>query len=351
MNENNEIIFSQRLDNQNGYLTLPFNENQFKDFVTGLLGKPQTLTKKVSGNFEIYLKDLQNFHDLINQRITQQNNGHLIQLRTKIYFSDQSSVMLSSYDELLTYNEVKPVESVAAKMNWTYLIQFADKTVPEKQEIELNFITFPFQRIIAEDDDIPVVFYSAGEIGILIQHTARSWAYDMEALLMNQINSIIKEESKIIRIIRRNYSTIGIVSALIFFLISLIGIYINIQSFNESELVNVQEFIKSSNQNIDKKINYILDYVARNEQNFYFIKSLSFIVLSAIIAIFLGVWVASLANIRRYSFVILTRKSVETKEKMDIKRKKKTLWFIFSLIISLISGIISNYLFNWISNL
>ena len=81
-----EIIISQRIDNQNGYLTLPFNESQFKDFVSGLLGKPQTLTKRIRGDFEIYLKDLQNFHDLLNQRIIQQNNGHLIQLRTKIFF-------------------------------------------------------------------------------------------------------------------------------------------------------------------------------------------------------------------------------------------------------------------------
>lgn len=93
-------------DFQKGYLTLPFNEEQFQSFIR-LLGTPQTITKRIKGNFEIHLKDLQNFHDLINQRITQQNNGKLIQLKTQVYYSDGSSVILSSYEELVTYNEVK----------------------------------------------------------------------------------------------------------------------------------------------------------------------------------------------------------------------------------------------------
>lgn len=60
-------------DTQKGYLALPFDQDQFQEFVKGLLGKPQTITKRIRGNFEISLKDLQNFHDLIEQRISQQN--------------------------------------------------------------------------------------------------------------------------------------------------------------------------------------------------------------------------------------------------------------------------------------
>ena len=109
--EQKESDIEKVQDFQKGYLTLPFNEEQFKDFIKGLLGTPQTITKRIKGNFEVHLKDLQNFHDLINQRVTQQNNGKLVQLKTQIYYSDESSVLLSSYEELVTYNEVKPVIS------------------------------------------------------------------------------------------------------------------------------------------------------------------------------------------------------------------------------------------------
>ncbi len=344
-----EIIISQRIDNQNGYLTLPFNESQFKDFVSGLLGKPQTLTKRIRGDFEIYLKDLQNFHDLLNQRIIQQNNGHLIQLRTKIFFSDQSSVSLSSYDELVTYNEVKPVESIAVKMNWTYLIQFADKNVPEKQEIELTIFASPLRSIV-EDEDIPFIFPSNGEFRILIQHTARSWAYDIEGLLTNQINSILLKEESFFKLIRRKSSQIGIITALLFFLGSIIGIYINTKSFLKSELIKVDNFVSANNQNVSKKVDFILNYIASNDQNFFFIKSLIFIVVSVVIAIVLGIWVENLANNRRYSFVVLTRESVRAKDAYEVKKKRKTLWFFLSLIISIVSGIASNYLFNWLTS-
>jgi hypothetical protein len=158
-------------DFQKGYLTLPFNENQFASFIKGLLGTPQTITKKIRGVFELHLKDLQNFHDLLTQRISQQNNGKLIQLKTQIYYSDESSIILSSYEELVTYNEVKPIVSEAVKMTWSYLIQFADKDFPEKQEIELMIISTP-QRNIIEDDDIPVIFPTYGIFKITIQHTA-----------------------------------------------------------------------------------------------------------------------------------------------------------------------------------
>ena len=34
-----------------GYLTFPFDGEQFKDFISGLLGKPQSISKRISGNF------------------------------------------------------------------------------------------------------------------------------------------------------------------------------------------------------------------------------------------------------------------------------------------------------------
>ena len=234
-------------------------------------------------------------------------------------------------------------------MNWTYLIQFADKNVPEKQEIELTIFASPLRSIV-EDEDIPFIFPSNGEFRILIQHTARSWAYDIEGLLTNQINSILLKEESFFKLIRRKSSQIGIITALLFFLGSIIGIYINTKSFLKSELIKVDNFVSANNQNVSKKVDFILNYIASNDQNFFFIKSLIFIVVSVVIAIVLGIWVENLANNRRYSFVVLTRESVRAKDAYEVKKKRKTLWFFLSLIISIVSGIASNYLFNWLTS-
>jgi len=43
---------------QAGYVTLPFNDDQFKEFIKGLLGSPQTISKALEGAFEITFEDI-----------------------------------------------------------------------------------------------------------------------------------------------------------------------------------------------------------------------------------------------------------------------------------------------------
>lgn len=42
-------------DFSKGYLTLPFEGEQFKKFIASLLGKPQSISKRISGTFEVHL--------------------------------------------------------------------------------------------------------------------------------------------------------------------------------------------------------------------------------------------------------------------------------------------------------
>lgn len=330
-------------DFQKGYLTLPFNEEQFQSFIKGLLGTPQTITKRIKGNFEVHMKDLQNFHDLINQRVTQQNNGKLIQLKTQVYYSDESSVILSSYEELITYNEVKPIISEAVRMTWTYLIQFADKDAPEKQEIELMIVSTPHRNEI-EDDDIPVIFPSFGQFRIIIKHTARTWGSDIESLITNQINSIITPCSKTKVFIRRKSGTIGILIGILFLISSLTSIYVSTRTFNINEVEKVSEFLKGTSA-VDGKIDFLLTYIAENSQNLFFLKSSLFIVVSVFIAIILGVWVESLADNKTRSYLVLTREAKNSRDRLVKKNKKKVYWFWASIGISIITGVVANYLF------
>jgi hypothetical protein len=312
-------------DIQSGYLALPFNQEQFKEFVKGLLGTPQTITKRIKGTFELQLKDLQNFHDLIHQRIAQQNNGSLIQLKTQIYYTDDSSVTLSSYQELVTYNEIKPVISEAVRMTWSYLIQFADKNVPEKQEIEIMIIAVPQPNII-EDSDIPVIYLNNGQFKITIKHTARTWGSDMEGLITNQISSILLHENRFKNFIRQRSTTIGLLTGIIFLLSSITTIYFSTRRFNIEEINKVLSFTKNA-RDIHQEVNYLLRYVAE----------------------ILGTWVGNLADNRDRSYLILTRESKKSRDEYVEKSKRKVIWFFVSIAISIITGIVSSFIFEWLA--
>ena len=329
-------------DLQDGYLTLPFNENQFQSFIKSLLGTPQTINKSILGTFEIQMKDLQNFHDLINQRITQQNKGKLIQLKSKIYYSDQSSILLSSYEELVTYNEVKPILSIAIRMTWTYLIQFADKSVPEKQEIEL-MINSAYSRHIIDEEYYPI-FSEYGQFFISIRHTARTWGTDIETLLTNQIKSILKSESVIQKYIRNKSNSISKIASLMFIIIAIICIYFSVSSKLNTDIKKVSNFA-SSHSNVNEKINYLLNYTAQGAQSEFMFKGMIYGTISIIVAIFLGIWIDNLAGYQPMSYLVLTREAKKRQKKQVEREKHKLTWFIASIFITIILGIVSNYIF------
>ncbi len=326
-----------------GYLALPFDHDQFKEFLKGLLGTPQTIQKKIKGTFEIYLSDLQNIHYLINQRVTQQNKGSLIQLKTQIYYSDESSVILSTFDELLSYNEIKPVISEAVKMTWSYLIQFNDKNVPEKQEIQILIISTPQSNII-EDDDIPTYLPIHGQIGIEIKHTARSWGSDIESLITNNLKNYLKSTKKIDKFRNKWSIQIGVIIGFLFLLISIIGLYINTSTNVENELKKVENFL-SKNINLNDKLDYMLTFIINYNQNLIFLNSASFIIISIVFSIIITIWVSTLAENIPKSFLILTKKAKENHEEQIKKSERKAVKFWFSLIFPIICGIISNYIY------
>ena len=114
MEENDNLEISNT--DHSGQVALPFNEDQFKDFIVSLLGKPQTISKHLRGNFSIDKNDLISIFEVINQRIYQQNNAKLIQFRASIYYSDNTLVTLNGFDHLVNYNEKLPLVSKAVHL-------------------------------------------------------------------------------------------------------------------------------------------------------------------------------------------------------------------------------------------
>lgn len=73
-----------------GAVVLPCSTEDFGSFISGLLGKPQTMSNMVRGPFELKKADVVNVHALLMQRVAQQNEAVLTQFTAKLIFDDES---------------------------------------------------------------------------------------------------------------------------------------------------------------------------------------------------------------------------------------------------------------------
>src|SRR5260370_7953108 len=92
-------------------ITLPVEPDQLGAFVSGLLGKPQTMSRSMRGPFQVRRADIEDLHELIEQRLSSQNNASLVGFSAKIVYQDASSVLLNAFFQFKTYNQVKPPPS------------------------------------------------------------------------------------------------------------------------------------------------------------------------------------------------------------------------------------------------
>ena len=186
---------------------LPCEPDQFRNFISGLLGRPQTITRDLVGPYELTRADVDNLYHLLDQRIRSQNEGTLIQFTARIRYDDKSSVLLNSFSDFQAYNEVRPMISTALALSWTFLIKFRNKNYPEKQQIDVNFGTDGGVVYFGGDERFGahIPFHSGGYIQTQISHTDRSWGTDIDALLKGHLETLKKMESRF-RVLANQYS-------------------------------------------------------------------------------------------------------------------------------------------------
>jgi hypothetical protein len=325
-----------------GFVKLPFDEDQLKEFVVGLLGKPQTLSKSFKGPFEIDEDFVEHLYGLVDQRIKQQNNANLIQFVVTIGFSDQCKVELTSFDLFKTFNELKPVVAESLIITWDYLVQFQDKQVPEKQQIQLSFLAKhgPFSGM---EDEFVFVGYS-GSIDLRIKHTARTWATDIESLLSNQIATVLLPKSKTMSFIRRHENKLTFIYSAIFVLSSLLASYFATISSKNKEVALVQSSLLKTTD-IQERVAFLLNYMAQGFWAQHFFLVTSFVVSSFVLSIGFVVWFTESILRNEPSFILLTKES--EKNKVNANSKKRTKWFsmISSVAASILTGVIGNIIF------
>lgn len=330
-------------------IVLPCSPRDFRDFVSGLLGKPQTITQVFDGPFDINKHDIENFYFLVVQRISQQNEGHLIQFTARIVYDDNSTVLLNSIDDFNSYNEIRDIASTGIHLSWTFLVKFQDRSVPEKQQIDVSIISEGSPRFL--NDDSPAIFFhkvSQGIIAFRIQHTARTWGADIEALLSGHIETLIREVHPLKKFLSENDGWVGLFTGSALFLSAILSAFYITNNFLKecmSKASGLLTIVASDPEMVSKKINYLIEIMAAGMWSRYFFSIGSFVTAALFISILIGVWAGSSADNNEPSFVVLSRKA--EKRKVALLKKNKSAWnqLILSLTVGVVTGVVGNFLF------
>lgn len=330
-------------------IALPCSQEDFGTFIGSLLGKPQTISKAYRGAFEIKREDIQNSYHLVIQRVQQQNKATLIQFSVKLVFDDNSTVLLNSYEDFSTYTEVRPLVVVQAHLSWSFIVSFEDRSHPEKQEIELSFITSaPGSLAIFETDDSPVIpiakLISGGIISFRVRHTARTWGADIESLLAGHIKHLILPQTKLRDFAQRHSGKIALGLGLLFFIGTVGACAAAANHISAEQLQSLAPLIHNPKAT-DQKIDKLLELVATGFWGKYFFSVFIFTIFSFVAATLLSFWAETTADTRRPSYILLTKKSEQHKAESERQYQFKWWSFLGSIGVGIVTGIVSNILF------
>ena len=336
-------------------IVLPCETAHFGQFVSGLLGKPQTIEKSLHGVFEVESGDIENTFHLVNQRINQQNESSLIQFTVKIFYSDDSSVLLNSLEDFKAYTEVRPIISTGVSLSWSYLVKFKNKDVPERQNIDISFRS-DFNdrggRIVEDGVVIRNGFGRWFETGIFIriEHTERTWGVDIESLLTGHIKTFIKNPEKSKSIIYKNSGTIGFLSGVLFFIGSIAGSVYTSSRFISSYIEKLKEMTGEEVTQSDlllSKVDFLIEIISTGAWPKFIFAVVAFIVISAIVSVFIGMFIAEKADNGPKSYVLLSKSAEEYRDRKNNELSKGWGAFWISIASGIATGLIANYIFSY----
>jgi hypothetical protein len=197
-------------------VVLPCDVKDFGTFISGLLGKPQVLTGRVTGNFDVEYQDVANIYHLVNHRVDKQNPGHLVHLSITVYYDNGTSATHNDIEKFKTYHPTEKCYPIEIVLSFTYLLYFPQTNAPEKQVVEVSLSTERNERRQWRP------YYDGGLFEYRIEYTDRTWATDISGLLKNHAKVLVEEHSKIKEFIRCRTDELVEYSGLLIFLLSAI---------------------------------------------------------------------------------------------------------------------------------
>lgn len=340
MSDNLKLVLDE---NEEQMVQVPIKRKDFGDFITNLLGQPETIRDKKIGTYTANLEWLIHLHHLLDQRIKQQANSSLVDFSAFFNYVDAPERKLTSIDSFLAFNEVKIVKTKGVKLTWTYLISFPNKPTPEKQEISL---TLQKDRTeIVHLGGSRVTRHTTSKNGLAaysISHTERTWGDDIQTLIDKELDNLFEKD----KWYEKAIGWFVIFLSLAFFVAGIIVPDLVEQLIIERDINEIYSSLLPdgstlSNLSMDEKITLIAELLDPNNQlhrvNIWY-RAVSFIC-----GVFLaGFTVASFERVKE-SFIIVTAEDKKHQKLCRSKNNMSLVKKVFSFSIAVAAGVLGNY--------
>lgn len=308
----------ERLDDEKYQLVLPCDVKDFGKFVSSLLGKPQEEKGKVVGNFHVTPKEISNIYHLITQRVSQQNDGSLVDFTIEVLYDNGSSIVHSDVQQFESYYPTSRTIPTEVVMNFVYLLKFKNKDTPEKQNIEVA-ISLDQERLHRSSS-----WDAGGIFEYSIKHTDRTWASDIANVLENHATNFVVKQTGFKKWLKSyEDELVGLLSAIILF------------SFCSFWYLSSKSLFFSDDSSTFSQLEFNEHWL-----NFgYILFSLStflFIIQKFVrYRYFLG----------KSSFITLIDKDYEEMKKTKKKEQFRVLIYLGSMVLNVMAGVVASFIY------
>lgn len=327
-------------------IMLPIRKEQIGDFVMSLLGQPQSIERETTGIFKIDHRWIINLLQIVNQRITQQNESTVVDVLIEIGYFGNTKRVIHSLNELVHFEETRFLVTKYFSININYVVKFPRKQLPEKQQIYLYIDTEGLK--IANSIVFPIKIANSfkGIIRYRISSTERTWADDIDKIFDSEISKVLERKTiwryllNIFILFIAYVGSLGSLTASDF-----VGkMIIN----NRKEKLLNEVLNNSMSLDLSLKVDYLyrlsiaeIDHIGRNPILYILSIGFSFVVL------YLGMHI-TLSH--KPCFIILTSEDAKDYKEKNKRNKLRLILWILGLIGSLAGGVISNYLYYLLFN-
>lgn len=333
-------------------IVIPVGDEDLGNFISGLLGQPQSIQKEIYGAFDVDHAWLMNAHHLLYQRIQQQNKASLVAFSAEILFEDGLSRRLTSFEAFQVYVEPKPIISNGVKLKWTYLVQFPNKSTPEKQEV--SFLVSTDIRTTSDIEEIfPFRFHrrrGGGVMAYQIDHTERTWGDDIENLFRAHVENTVSKPSSILSYFQSGAMVLApFVFFASFFLPPIVLSYVSSTKADSlvEELGRLDDSGAETLDLVSNKIDFLISIQEPilESGRYPIVYQLGSLIIG-IVTMFVAIWFSELGD---KAYVVVTDAARKARDK-GVKKSGKNIYIAGgTFVLSIAAGVAANFVYYWLS--
>ena len=249
------------------------------------------------------------------------------------------------------FAETKKVRSTGIELHWSYVIKFPGKELPEKQEVTLRvdekgtrFVTLGLQPTKTR------LVTTLGLITYSIAHTERTWGDDIETILRQEIDLITKKTQWYETYFENSLIILGLILLLAGFLFpDYMNDRLQTQSLTRLQpvIAQIADPLAFAAMETSKKLDVIAQFV--NPANAVAKVGIKYRIASAVAGLALMIMCMVWSDVRRASFVVLTKEAEVYRSDRLRKEQRRFFMMILSFAASIAAGVLGNYVYLYLT--